>query len=620
MGHRFKREDWDTWDSVFRGEYIRQGSDEERFHSKWEDQTRVERGDQTQVNQGDQTHFELEDQTGRYTDWERILSRMSLGGYRSADFYDSGLGLPLDAPDPFPNFSEDLNYEKNDLLAEVEELIQSDKLPTSVSSPGLGGGTVMDWIPSSVLQEDDAEEEGEEEFDVTVLSSSEEEDDEEDEEKDEDEEVQEAEEVNQPEQASTITIPEGMRLRSDWSSLSEYEKTREINKFKNEQMLASLGIQEGGLLGDKKGKEKKARKRRVAEEDAVPVRSSTRERRQIQSYNEDDATRSRIPTVVRPTRERKQRQPYNEDAAFLLQAAGSVEDDVAAEVVAAMERRGRKRGRPKEGEEGDVWEDPPPKAQSTRMLKRDRFVLSEEYPDLWFGVKGVPTSGNLGLVSTDFPPLVFEMFKEHIAFLDTGKRETLYGTNQKEYKGVKPQSSKVMDPFFIGWQVQLFHPDLGKPIRLGLTDDSLVGALMIVLADMYPVLFNNRNMYMFLYLLAAQGEPILDRFVREVGDAVHQVNPAGRSFKGGRPPSTSTKRGNARETHLVDSFMNDSSAMLRKEEERKASIRAEAESAIEKAKQFVVPYPSSLSQNEPLEPLPALDDPEEDALIGEEYL
>ena len=113
-------------------------------------------------------------------------------------------------------------------------------------------------------------------------------------------------------------------------------------------------------------------------------------------------------------------------------------------------------------------------------------------------------------------------------------------------------------------------------------------------------------MYMFLYLLASQGDPILEKLLEEVGESVNVVNPAGRRFVGGRPSSSSTKRGRAREDHILDSIMFEDpvNPTRQREEERKKRILEDAEKALSVASLVSIPPRSAIP-----EPLPTLDPP-----------
>jgi hypothetical protein len=406
---------------------------------------------------------------------------------------------------------------------------------------------------------------GEETLDVVTMGDS---SDEEEEDEEEEEENDDAGELGLSPLVSTNvpkpTPPEGMALPSGWDDLSAYEQQRQINVFRNQGMLHQLGLGDGDALDLKKKKKSQPRRQKTAEE-LIPTRGSTREKVQRQPYNEEQAVRSQdADSVVENMTGRGRGRGSGRGRGGGASGAG----------------RGRARGNPT----GDTWVNPSAIAgQPQQLVEEEQDTMASLYPQLWFQFNGAPTAGNIGITVDQLPPQLIDLLAEHIADLDKGEIETFWGTNQKLYWSVTVQSGKSKKPTFKGWQVQSWNPTVGATVRLGLTDESLLGAIMVALADIDDRLFSQEKMYSFLYYLIAHGKTALDRWLVEVGERISVVNPHGRRRQGGRGTSNTASRRRAREEQVADSFLTDetdTSAAETHGQSRKRAKMAQASSAV----------------------------------------
>ena len=310
--------------------------------------------------------------------------------------------------------------------------------------------------------------------------------------------------------------PEGMLLPSGWDSLSAYEQKRLINIHANEHVLFNLGIKED--MPVKETKKKAVPRRKKVVEELLPTRSSGRITMPVQSYSDDHAFDGQSDGVVQST-------PKN-----------------------ARSARGQGRNKVARGDvSGNSWVNTSTDGvYEQQLLQEDQETMATLYPNLWFNVDGAPTSGNVGLKVEQLPKEMIETLAPHIDDIDRNEVEPL--TGQKLYAHVTPQPGKGK-----GWQVQMWKHAVGNMVRVGLTDESLLGAIMICLADIDDRLFNQAQMYSFLYYVVTHGLPAWQKWLTEVGDRITIVNPRQRRRQGGKKVKTA---GHKRAEIFADSFLN----------------------------------------------------------------
>ena len=181
--------------------------------------------------------------------------------------------------------------------------------------------------------------------------------------------------------------------------------------------------------------------------------------------------------------------------------------------------RGRGRGAqggvlPDEVLPGDTWIDPSVGTdQQQELVQQEQETMAALYPTLWFEFDGAPVGGHLGLSLSQIPEELTVALQPHIDFLDKGEVDYLW-TQQKMFKGVTAQSGKSKKSKFMGWQVQSSNPAIKSTVRLGLVDESVLGAIMIALADI-DRLFTEEQYR--LYYMVAHGSEAVSAGLRKWG-------------------------------------------------------------------------------------------------------
>lgn len=306
-----------------------------------------------------------------------------------------------------------------------------------------------------------------------------------------------------------VPLPLGMLAPANWSDLSLYEKKRRVNIHRNHEELVRLGIEPSKDAG---GKVKPLAKR-MTRPSSRPVRASKRLSHRPSSYCEEALfSPISVPCSIP-----------------LLPCSGA-----GVHTPISMQR---------------------PLCTQTPHIFDTEDDGHEEEAD-WFRTD-CPSSGRLSITMDMLPLRVGIVFASHMESFSKGTIDSLWGTGQREYRGVTPQSSqsfsnKAKRGVFNGWQVQTWDVRKKKIVRLGLTNESEMGGLMMVLADLYYPLTSQKNMYMFLHSLAScKGEEILTTFLGLVEDKMHHVNPLNRKFKGGKATSSMAQ---TREEFVANSF------------------------------------------------------------------
>ena len=283
----------------------------------------------------------------------------------------------------------------------------------------------------------------------------------------------------------------------DWTlpplgGMCEYEKEREANILRNRQVLQSLGLGGGNVPLTVHRPRQVSRPSRVQGE---VRRRSHRTTPRVTTYCEEEEEDITTPRVV----------TTRSSLSSSLSQPGPLDNSSSSPYST--------------GQKGPLSSHSPSESgpqEEKRSVK-------------WFAFPEAPTTGNIGLTLSSLPPGLLKTLGPHVDDLAKGDVETQ--TGQPLYWGVTVQSGKSTRPDFKGWQVQSWNPVEGKIVRLGLCDESTMGAVMVALADIDERLFLQSDMYAFLYYMAAHGQCVLDRWVEEMGDRLQVINPHGRRRK-----------------------------------------------------------------------------------------
>lgn len=224
------------------------------------------------------------------------------------------------------------------------------------------------------------------------------------------------------------------------------------------------------------------------------------------------------------------------------------------------------------------------KQRVSEIIKPDMPSLTT-LPSWWMAGKN--HIGNIGLQVSQLPRELIDALDAHIKSLETGQVDM--STDQRMYRGVSFQPSQ--SSIKLDFQVQKFiSPDLK---RLGNTDETLMGAIMIALCGIDDRLDNVDSMYSFLFYMAAHGSPAFLKWKGEVGSRLTTLSKL-------KKLPTSTRRDTLTERRVAYAqSLTDNSVLLRKEKLAKI-----ASAGIERAR--LLPGPEQAKNTLPCAWLPPL--------------
>ena len=350
-----------------------------------------------------------------------------------------------------------------------------------------------DWSAVVALAESDMDfrAASDDDYSVTSASSS----DEDDEDDEDDYSVTEASSSDEDEnngEGGTVTSPQR-------DALSDYEQQRLKQIEANNKVLSLLGLADGIVP---KSEPAKKRSRIVRNDFPVEIRRSARNvgvpAPNYVEVNVEQAT---------PARQGKRR---------LSIGTGT----------------GTDAGPSTGGDESTPAEQRRASPEELRPMMRDRMEdVRNAYPLLWFDIPDGRVAKNIGLRASDLPELLVRSLEDHINALRrvAGGQPVRDGpTGQDMFSGVTPQSQKGKN-VELHFQVQRVEKHSGKFERLGLTEDTLLGAVMMAVSDVDNRIRAQSIMYAFLYYMTAHGNAAVQRWLDEVGDNILRVHPERRS-------------------------------------------------------------------------------------------
>ena len=329
-----------------------------------------------------------------------------------------------------------------------------------------------------------------------------------------------------------VPIPDGFLEPANFRALGWYEQGRLVTKWKNEAVLKDLGIDDDLKQFKKK---KKAVVRKTPTEFLEPTRKSSRALKGV-SYNESTMFQNMFQVgreEVQASEEEGEEEEGEEEEEYEDEDEEEDEEGVAKKKRPSVKRAKRQK-----------------KENKKKVLIEDKKLLDATLPLHWFHFEGAPIKGNVGLKVEDLPPTLISAISEHLKDLETGEIST--DTGEVMYYHVTPQSGKKgkNNKKFKGWQIQLWNPAVGSIVRLGLTNESYLGAIMVALADIDIRLFSQSAMYSFLYYVSTHGDAAVQKWLADVAGTIQFINPYDRKRKGGAPRRIDRKMKEA------DSFLN----------------------------------------------------------------
>ena len=293
---------------------------------------------------------------------------------------------------------------------------------------------------------------------------------------------------------ASVELPKGMPKPANWDNESAYEKQRLISIWTNQETLKSLGL-EDAKDAFKIPKAKRGPRKPKTQEEMIPTRASGRVSKQPVSYNEDKT----FTDLMNDKPVKKQR---------------------AKKIVQKMES----------GSDGDTWVGGGSRKRKMKMVENDLETMSQMFPTYWFHIPEAPASGNIGLKISDLPPMLLKALEDHIKALETDEAPDPI-TSELMYQKVTPQPGGNKG----GWQVQMWKTSEGRTIRLGLCDETLMGALMVAAVKLDDRLHDQAQIYSWLYFMAAHQDAAVEYWLAEVGERIldvrHEVVRGGRGTK-----------------------------------------------------------------------------------------